>query len=59
VPPSAATASATELIIGKWLKARNNRDKVIIATKVASFFPGLERNWITAHRWGHTGDSPA
>lgn len=35
VPPQAETYTLTEQYIGNWLKARNNRDKVIIATKVA------------------------
>lgn len=39
VPPRAETCHLTETYIGNWLAARNNRDKVIIATKVAG--PGL------------------
>ncbi len=35
IPPRAETQGSTERIIGNWLKARGNRDKVIIATKVA------------------------
>ena len=35
VPPQAETAGRTETYIGTWLKARKNRDKVILATKVA------------------------
>lgn len=35
VPPRAETASRTETYIGTWLKARKNRDKLVIATKVA------------------------
>lgn len=35
VPPKAETASRTETYIGTWLKARKNRDKVVLATKVA------------------------
>lgn len=35
VPPSASTYAGTEKIIGDWLKQRNNRDKVILATKIA------------------------
>ncbi len=35
VPPKAETASRTETYIGSWLKARKNRDKVVLATKVA------------------------
>ncbi|MEN3929517.1 NADP(H)-dependent aldo-keto reductase [Microvirga sp. W0021] len=34
IPPKAETQGSTERIIGNWLKARNNRDKVIIASKV-------------------------
>lgn len=35
VPPKAETQGRTESYIGSWLKARKNRDKVVIATKVA------------------------
>lgn len=35
VPPRAETAGRTETYIGTWLKARRNRDKVVLATKVA------------------------
>lgn len=35
IPPKAETQGATETIIGKWFKARGNRDKVILASKVA------------------------
>ncbi len=35
MPPRAETYGATERIIGTWLKKRGQRDKVIIATKVA------------------------
>lgn len=35
VPPKGETQGSTERYIGTWLKARGNRDKVIIATKVA------------------------
>ena len=35
VPPSAETYGRTEEIIGSWMKARGNRDKVVVATKVA------------------------
>ena len=41
VPPRAETMGRTETIIGNWLKARQCRDKVVIATKVAG--PG--RDW--------------
>ena len=35
IPPRPETQGSTERIIGTWLAARRNRDKVIIATKVA------------------------
>ena len=34
IPPKAETQGATERIIGSWFKARGNRDKIILATKV-------------------------
>jgi aryl-alcohol dehydrogenase-like predicted oxidoreductase len=34
VPPKAETQGRTEQFIGNWMKARANRDKVILATKV-------------------------
>jgi aryl-alcohol dehydrogenase-like predicted oxidoreductase len=34
IPPKAETCGSTERIIGTWFKARANRDKVILATKV-------------------------
>ena len=39
IPPSEKTFGITETIIGNWLKERNNREKVILATKVSG--PGL------------------
>lgn len=35
IPPRAETRGSTERIIGSWLAARKNRDKVILATKVS------------------------
>lgn len=35
IPPRAETQGSTERIIGSWLAARKNRDKVIVATKVS------------------------
>lgn len=35
IPPKAETQGSTERIIGSWFRARKNRDKVILATKVA------------------------
>ncbi|TAJ28176.1 NADP(H)-dependent aldo-keto reductase [Bosea sp. (in: a-proteobacteria)] len=34
IPPRPETQGATERIIGSWLKARGNRDKIILASKV-------------------------
>ena len=34
VPPTAETYGKTETYIGTWFKARGNRDKVILATKI-------------------------
>ncbi|MBV1873313.1 MAG: aldo/keto reductase, partial [Gammaproteobacteria bacterium] len=42
IPPSEATYGSTEKIIGSWFAARKNRDKVILASKMAG--PGL--SWI-------------
>jgi len=41
VPPKAETYAATEVIIGNWLEQRKNRDKIILATKVASRSDGF------------------
>ncbi len=35
IPPRRETQGSTERIIGSWFAARKNRDKVVIATKVA------------------------
>jgi len=35
IPPKAETQGKTETYIGNWFKARGNRDKVILASKVA------------------------
>ncbi|MBO6756804.1 MAG: aldo/keto reductase [Roseibium sp.] len=34
IPPNADTQGRTERIIGSWFKARGNRDKIVLATKV-------------------------
>ena len=39
IPPTADTYGSTESIIGSWFASRNNRDKVILASKIAG--PGL------------------
>lgn len=47
-----AKGGESESIIGAWMKARGNRDKVVIATKVGMEMgpreKGLSRRWITA-----------
>jgi aryl-alcohol dehydrogenase-like predicted oxidoreductase len=35
IPPQPQTQGATERIIGNWFQARGNRDKVILASKIA------------------------
>ncbi|MCK8516705.1 NADP(H)-dependent aldo-keto reductase [Methylonatrum kenyense] len=40
VPPKAETQGLTEQYIGSWLKGRQDRDKLVIATKIAG--PGLD-----------------
>ncbi len=51
VPPSAETYGKTEEIIGSWFKKTGNRDKVILASKVA----GGGRPWV---RGGRGVDGP-
>lgn len=34
IPPKAETQGSTERIVGSWMKARGNRDQVVLATKV-------------------------
>lgn len=34
IPPTAQTQGSTERIIGSWFKAKGNRDKIILASKV-------------------------
>lgn len=43
IPPRPETQGSTERIIGSWLAARRNRDKVVIATKVAG---RGDMNWL-------------
>ena len=42
IPPKKNTYGKTEEIIGNWFKKKNNRSKVVLATKISG--PGL--NWI-------------
>lgn len=50
IPPKAETYGSTESIIGHWLKQRGNRDKIILASKVAG--PG--EGWVDHIRSGAT-----
>lgn len=50
IPPKADSYGSTETIIGEWFKARANRDKVILASKIAG--PG--EDWIPHIRDGKT-----
>lgn len=49
IPPTADTYGKTESYIGTWLKNRSDRDKIILATKVAGPGPTWIRNgeWFT------------
>ncbi|HMK88814.1 MAG TPA: aldo/keto reductase [Methylocystis sp.] len=49
IPPRPETQGSTERIIGSWLASRKNRDKVIIATKVAG---RGDANWLRADERG-------
>jgi len=42
IPPRPETQGSTERVIGTWLKARGNRDRVILATKVVGL---TEMTW--------------
>jgi len=48
IPPKAETYGSTETIIGEWLKKTGNRDKIILASKMAG--PG--EGWIPHIRGG-------
>lgn len=50
IPPKPETYGRTEAIIGEWFKARGQRDKVILASKIAG--PG--KDWIPHIRNGQT-----
>lgn len=47
VPPRAETQGLTETYIGRWLAARRNRDRFVLATKVAG-----PSDWLTYLRGG-------
>lgn len=44
VPPKAETYGRTEQYIGTWFASRNNRDKVILATKIAA--PAMRLSYV-------------
>ena len=44
VMPRKETYGKTEEIIGNWIKEKKNRDKIVLASKIASKSDGLE--WI-------------
>ncbi len=44
VPPQPDTCHKTEVIVGNWMKARGNRDRIVLATKVTGGGPPLP--WI-------------
>lgn len=50
IPPRAETYGSTEEIIGDWLRQRGQRDKLILASKIAG--PG--ENWLPHIRDGQT-----
>lgn len=50
IPPKAATYGRTEEIIGNWLRKTGNRDRVILASKIAG--PGTD--WVGHIRNGRT-----
>jgi aryl-alcohol dehydrogenase-like predicted oxidoreductase len=50
IPPKAETYGRTEEIIGHWLRQTGNRDKIILASKIAGPGPG----WVDHIRKGHT-----
>ncbi|WP_417761413.1 NADP(H)-dependent aldo-keto reductase [Shewanella sp.] len=55
VPPKSETQGATETILGEYLRSRKNRDKLIIATKVAGpgrcdyIRPNMALDWNNIH----------
>jgi len=50
IPPRAETCGRTEEIIGEWLKLRDNRDQIVLTSKIAG--PG--EDWIPHIREGRT-----
>ncbi|MBT8116200.1 MAG: NADP(H)-dependent aldo-keto reductase [Gammaproteobacteria bacterium] len=50
IPPKAATYGHTEEIIGHWLRKTGNRDRIVLASKIAG--PGAD--WVEHIRQGRT-----
>ncbi|MEW5757563.1 MAG: NADP(H)-dependent aldo-keto reductase [Pseudomonadota bacterium] len=50
IPPKGSTYGRTEEIIGRWLKARGGRERIVLASKIAG--PG--EDWIPYIRGGRT-----
>lgn len=50
IPPRAETQGRTETYIGNWMKARGNRDRVLLATKVAG---RTQHDWLRGGRPSH------
>ncbi|GIT62252.1 MAG: hypothetical protein Ct9H300mP20_20790 [Gammaproteobacteria bacterium] len=55
IPPMAETQGSTEKIIGTWFKKSGNREKVILASKVAGrgrmdWIRGTKQSWIEKNR---------
>lgn len=50
IPPNGETYGSTERIIGNWFRARKNRERVVLASKIAGPGPG----WIPHIRNGET-----
>lgn len=51
VPPMPETCGVTESIIGRWMQARKNRDKIVLATKVVG--PAHGCTWIRDDQTSH------
>ena len=56
IPPKPETQGRTEAIIGTWLASRDNRDKTIVATKVAG---RTKMNWLRKDGADGRGRAPS
>lgn len=50
IPPRPETQGRTESYIGSWMKARGNRDRIVLATKVAG---RTQHDWLRGGRPSH------